>query len=369
MKNCHLAVYFTSVIVFGTMFSCNPETPVDEPVVRPVRYQKIYETGGERERSFSGTAKSGIESKLSFKVAGTVDKINVKVGDIVKKDYLIAELDDKDYRLQLQEAEAGLEQANAQALNAKSSYERVRGLYENRNVSLSDLDASRAAYESVNASVRSIEKRLELAKARVSYTKLKAPFSGAVSMVTVEENENVNAGTPIVILTGKSEPEVEVAIPESLISDIKKGDPVTVTFDALKEKIITGIVSEVGIAANPYSVTYPVTVKLKNAGAELRSGMTGEVIFTFRSKASSKSKFIIPSYAVSEDHEGRFVYIVLPTENHLGKVKRVGVTTGEFTGNGIEIFGGITEGDLVITAGVSRIEDGMTVKLLSEEEK
>ncbi len=366
MKKNKMSILLVMCLVFFA--SCTTEKPEEETVIRPVRYQAVYETGGGRTRSFSGTAKAGVESKLSFKVAGTVKKVDVNVGDTVNKGDVIATLDDQDYLLQLQEAEAGLEQARAQALNAKSNYARVRGLYENRNVSRSDLDSSRAAFQSVNASVRSIEKRLELARSRLSYTKLTAPFSGAISAVVVEENENVNAGMPVVVLTGRSKPEVEVDVPEILISEIKKGDAVFVTFDALRDKRIFGIVSEVGIAPSPYSTTYPVTVTLKNAGTKFRSGMTGEVLFNFQSD-TSKERFMVPSFAVSEDQNGRFVFIAIPTEGNLGAVKRIDVKTGELTGKGMEIFEGLSEGDLLITAGVSRIKDGMIVKLMNAKEK
>ena len=68
--------------------------------------------------------------------------------------------------------------------------------------------------------------------------------------------------------------------------------------------------------------------------------------------------------AVIEDDEGRFVWIVVPTEPGLGTVSRRAVTVGELTAFGLEIVSGLEDGDAVVTAGVSQLEDGLSVKLL-----
>ena len=92
---------------------CGGEAETAQPVIRPVRYQEVVSSGGRRERSFSGTAQAGVESQLSFRVAGSVQSVSAVVGDSVQRGREIARLDATDYRLQLQEAEASLAQAIA----------------------------------------------------------------------------------------------------------------------------------------------------------------------------------------------------------------------------------------------------------------
>ena len=92
-----------SGLAIVTLIACEEETPPPEPVIRPVRYVQVYSTGGARVRTFSGTAHAGVESKLSFKVGGTVLRVGVKVGDRVRAGQLIGELDTRDYELQVQE--------------------------------------------------------------------------------------------------------------------------------------------------------------------------------------------------------------------------------------------------------------------------
>jgi RND family efflux transporter MFP subunit len=343
--------------------SCGKQQEVEE-TIRPVRFEKIYATGGSRVRTFSGTLRAGVESKLSFKVTGTVQRVAVNVGDSVGKGQLLVQLDDSDYRLRVQEAEAALAQAEAQERNARSSYERVQALYENRNASKRDLDAARAARESATAQVESAGKRLELTRLQVSYTRLKAPFDGSVAEVHVDVNENVGPGAPIVTLTAGGRPEVVVSVPEMLIAHVEPGGPASVTCDALPGKTMDGTVTEVGVTSTGFATTFPVTVRLNDDVEGIRPGMAAEASFRFES-AGTQERMIVPAVAVGEDRSGRFVFIIEPSgEEGLGVAKRRAVTVGELTPEGLEILEGVEEDELVITAGVSRIVDGQKVRLL-----
>ncbi|MFQ5627374.1 MAG: biotin/lipoyl-binding protein [bacterium] len=106
------------LIVAGMAISCGEKKQEQQKTLRPVRYQQVYASGGNRVRTFSGSAQAGVESRLSFKVAGTVQRIAVQVGDRVRVGQLIAEIDPADFQLQVQKSEASLNQAKAQALQA-----------------------------------------------------------------------------------------------------------------------------------------------------------------------------------------------------------------------------------------------------------
>lgn len=345
------------------LISCSRKQDEAAELIRPVRYERVFATGGMRIRTFSGTAQAGLESKLSFKVPGTVERVTAKVGDEVEKGQVLARLDDSDYRLQVEEAEAALAQAQAQHRNAKSIYERTQALYERRNASKQDLDGARAAYESAAAQVQSIGKRLELAGLRAGYTRLTAPFDGAVAAVRVEENENVATGTPVIVLNAGGRPEVDISVPEALIAQVKAGSAVTVNFDAVPGKTFEATVTEVGVAPTGFATTFPVTVRLNRPAGEVRPGIVAEVAFRFET-AGTQERVVVPLEAVGEDREGRFVFIVEPAGDGLGLARRRMVTVGELTSEGLEILDGVEEGELVITAGVSFIVDGQKVKLL-----
>jgi RND family efflux transporter MFP subunit len=341
--------------------SCAGETPQEKPL-RPVRAQQVYATGGGRVRNFSGATQSGMESKLSFKVGGTVQSLRVKVGDEARAGFLIAEIDSGDYELQVEDAEASLAQARARARNAEATLSRVRGLYESNNASQADYDAARADRDSARAQVDSGQKKLELARSQLSYTRLVAPGDGSISEVSVEVNENVSAGQPVVILSSSGRPEVKVAIPEIFIARIREGQRVDVSLDALPEKSFPAVVTEVSVSSTGAATTFPVTVTLESAHEEVRAGMAAQVAFRFDS-TGEKERFLLPPFAVGEDRAGRFVFVVEPTEADRGIVHRREVRVGQLTGEGLEVLDGLEDGDLVVTAGVSLIQEGLEVKL------
>lgn len=351
------------VLMVLMFLSCGKEEPQEE-IIRPVRYIQVFSTGGTRLRSFPGVAQAGLESRLSFKVPGTIKNVAVDVGDSVRRGALIAQLDQEDYRLKLQQAQAALADARARARNADANYERVRALYENKNAPKTDLDAARASSESAKAGVQSSEKQLELAKLQLDYTTLKAPAGGAIAQVLVEVNENVQAGQPVVILTSESQIEVKVSIPEILISRVREGDEVKVTFDAIPNKEYSARITEVGVAAIGMVTTFPVTMRLEQRDPDIRPGMAAVVAFLFESQ-DHRERYFVPSEAVSEDQEGRFVFLVepIPDQEGFGLVRRQSVTVGELTEEGLEIFQGLSDNDLLVTAGVSRITEGQKVKI------
>jgi RND family efflux transporter MFP subunit len=350
LKNLFCLIVLLAVIL---PLSCGKEESVSE-VLRPVRFIRVKPAQGIREFNFSGTAQAGLESRLSFRISGAVQEVAVVVGENVRAGQLIARLDSKDYQLEVQNAEA-------QELNAKNNYNRMRKLYENNTASKNQLDQARAAAESAEAI-------LKLARQRVGYTRLTAPVSGAIAAVNVEVNENINQGQPVAILTSGSRSEVKVAIPENLITQIKVGDPVKIVFGAVANRTYAGRVTEVGVTTTGVAATFPVTVKLEEDEEDIRPGMSADVTFRFEAPNTEK-RIIVPLKAVTEDNQGRFVYLVEPEAEGFGLVRRQTIRKGELTAEGIEILEGITEGDLLVTAGLSRITNGLRVRLLEGMEE
>lgn len=342
---------------------CGGDEPVKAEVIRPVRYARALATGGERVRQFSGAVRAATEAQLSFKVAGTVERIAVKVGDPVRQGDLLAALEDRDYHLQVQEAEASLAQARAQERNAEAGYQRAQSLYENGNAARQDLDQARAAYESTQAQVESISRRLDLARLQVGYCRLTAPFAGSIARVEVDATENVSPGQPVVLITSDEHPEVEIAVPAPLIAQVMPGQSVTVSCNALGSDALAAKVTEVGVASTGFATTFPVTVRLEDLDRRLRPGMSAEVAIPFGT-VGIREAVVVPSVSVGEDHLGRFTFIIEPDGQGTGVARRRAVTVGQLTNEGLEILSGIDEGELVITAGVSRIVDGQKVKLL-----
>jgi RND family efflux transporter MFP subunit len=344
-----------------TLPACSNEPPEVVERLRPVRAVQVYSTGGQRSRTFSGVAVAGVETNISFKVGGTIQQLAVNVGTVVRKGQLLAELDPTDYQLQLQDAEAAQSRAAAELRNATSDYDRVRGLYEARNASKQDLDAARAGFESATAGVESAKNQVELARRQLGYTRLVAPIDGSIASRPVDINENVQAGQTVCRLDSDANLDVEVAMPGVLIPLVREGGRVQVTFDAISNTQFIALITEVGVAAGG-STTFPVKVRLMEMDARLRSGMSAEVEFDFHSTEVSE-RYIVPGFAVGEDRDGRFVFIVATTgENGVGVVTRRPVTIDLMNNAGIEVTSGLNDGEYVVTAGVSKLTDGQRVR-------
>jgi RND family efflux transporter MFP subunit len=306
---------------------CGSEQAEITEHLRPVRWEQVFQTGGGRTRIFAGVTRAGQEIELSFKVGGTVEKLAVSVGARVAAGDLIATIDDRDYRLETEEAEAALRRVEAELRNARSSYQRAEALYEANNASLSELDAARAGFETAQASVRSAEKNLQLARRRLGYTSLTAPVAGAIARRSVEENENVQVGQEVALLTAGSRAEVEIFLPGQLIGQLAVGDAATVTVSALPGQTFAALVTEVGVAATGGGNTFPVIVRLEDEHQEVLSGMAAEVSLVFGGR-DQESRFLVPASAVGQDDHGRYAFVVREIADGVGVATRVTVTTG-----------------------------------------
>ncbi len=345
------------------LVACQTAKPPAPPRLRPVAVERVSASGGARLRTFSGSARAGLASRLSFRVPGTILELPARLGDRVAKDQVIARLDPKDFRLQVDDAEASLRQAQAQSRSVAASYERIRGLYENNSVSISDLDAARAAHDSAMAQVQSITKKLELAKSQLSYTELRAPLAGSIAEVRAEVNENIAPGQAIAVLNAGSRPEVLFAVPEQLIAEIRVGDPLIVRIGALPDQEFKATVTEVGVASGALATTYPVAARLEQAEARLLPGMAAEASLSF-GKADDRTRLFVRPKAAVQDQAGQtFVFLAVPGKDGTATVTRRSITTGELTAEGLEVRQGLKDGDLVITAGLRFLSEGQLVAL------
>jgi len=362
---------FTSSLLTAcavTLFACGPAEQEAEELIRPVRYVQVSAQGSARIRMFSGVARSSTEPSLSFRIPGTVQRVLVNVGDQVRSGQVLAELDPADYDLQAREAKAARAQARALEIQARSNYERVQAMYENQSASKSELDAARASYEFAHEQDNIMKRRRDLSERQLRYTKLRAPADGAIADVRIDENENVASGHVVMILISASDIEVNVSIPELLISQVREGDDVAVTFDAIRERTFPGTISEVGVASVGFATTYPVMVQLKETDTSVLPGMAAEVALTFRSE-SAAGQILVPSFAVGEDRTGRFVYLIDSLESGLGIARRTEVTVGELYGENLEILSGVSDGDYLVIAGVTKLHDTQRVSVGTPEER
>lgn len=320
---------------------------------------------GLEKRVFSGISSSSNESKLSFKVDGNLNYFKVQIGDEIKKDSLIAKLDSKPYELKVSQINYALSEAVAGFENAKNSYERVKKLYINQNASISDMDNAKASFEAFKSKVENIKKELEYAKLQLSYTNLSSPIEGIIASKFVNENENVIAGTPIVLVSDRFVDEVKIQIPESFINKITKDEKVKVFFNSI-DLNLKATISEISKVASSNEKTYLVIAKLDEKSPLVKVGMACEIYFDFENETKT-SIFLVPSNSVLNDKNGYFVYVVKKEENKYF-IKRKNIEVGILQKEGFEVKKGLDENDLVLKAGMSEVFENMLVFIGNEKE-
>ena len=335
-----------------------PEPPAAR-AVRPVKTITILPAGEGLARTFSGAVRAGQEAQLAFRVGGKVERILVEVGDEVRAEELLAALDRRDYELAVRNTESNLASAQAAARKSESGYGRAKALYENSNISKDDLEQAEAQRNSDRAQAEALQSQLDQARAQLSDTELKAPFAGAVSKKEIEPFENVAAGQPVLFLVDPRALEVRLGLPENLIARVRKGEKVSVALESFPGRSFAGAVSEVGVALDSGTGTYPLTVALEAPGADVRPGMAAEV--TLRFGFQGKRGIVVPTTALVEDIRTleRSVWVV-----EGGAARKRPVTIGELVADGVEIVEGLREGEMVVVAGAHRLEEGQPVRPL-----
>jgi multidrug efflux system membrane fusion protein len=353
------------LLIISLLSACEKDKIVANKVYRPVQYIKVMHKSNQITDTFSGVIEADLDANLSFRVGGTIVNRSVKVGDLVQAGQLLAELDTTDLKVAYQQSLASLQQAKANERNQRASYERAMELYENNNSSKSELDNARAGADSAKAASNVASKQSEASRLQLSYSKLVSPQICSVAEILADTNEAVKAGYGVIRVTCGACAKVKVSVPGRLISSIHKGDDSIVRTSAFSDKEFPAKVTEVGVAASSDG-TFPVEALLQGSCPDLRAGMSANLSFEFSDLEGSEQakRLMVPYLSVGKDSKGNFVYILKPVKGGIYRAVRTSVEFEPRSNNGAEIITGIQAGDLVATAGVRRLLDGMEVKLL-----
>jgi RND family efflux transporter MFP subunit len=323
----------------------------NKEVLRPVKTYTVHTAIDSMGKSFPTKAMAASDVNLSFDYPGTIRKIYVNVGDKVRRGQIIAEIDGRDFVQALNAARADYE-------IARSTYERVRNAAEANAVSKQDLDNARTKFEQAQA-------QLAVKQKAFGSTRITAPFNGEVTGKFVNEFTNIGAGMPVVRIINADSIDLPVSLPESIMmrwnADIDKVD-IFAVFDAFPGREFPVAVKNRSAEADPYTGAYNVTLTLPQpADVRIMPGNVGQVVVRLKKDADipEADYIIIPVSAVKADGEQPFVFTV-DTAN--STVKATPVTIKEATVNGLAVDG-LTDGTVIVAAGVDMLHDGQKVKI------
>lgn len=352
----------SSLVLVLLLMSCGEKEVKEEVVLRPVKYSEVSFLGGEKSRQFSGTAKTEKIINLSFRSSGIVTKLDMKLGQKVKKGQLLGALDNVSARLSYESSISSKNSSESQMNTAKLSLNRMRTLYEKGSSSLSDYEAAKNSYRTAVASFESSKRSVAIEQDQIQFGYLYAPEDGVIASVTAEVDENVSPGQAIGVLNAGTAIEISLGLPESVINAVKKDMKVKVSFTAIEGQTFNAVITEVAPALDSSTSTYPITVMVTDADEGIKSGMAANVLFEFVNEDLAKDILVVPASAVGEDGNGRFVFLV-EGDTTKATVKKQVITIGNLTPEGFEVKTGLKSGQKIAIAGLQTLLDGQDVKL------
>ncbi len=353
---------FWLICILFALTACKEKPEIVE-VVRAIKTITISDQATEQIRKFSGLVAAVDSSGLSFQVAGQVESVEVDIGDRVKKEQVLAVLDQEPYQLEVDAAEAELIKAKANVVNTKSEYERQKRVFEQGAGAKSDLDTAEYNYRAARSAVDFQSSRLNLAKRNLRKTTLRSPYDGAIAWRSVNPNEEVKVGQKVFEIDAKGELEVQLAVPETTIDQIQIDDPATVTFSTLPGESVKGRISFIGSAAVKANA-FPVKVELIKPVDKIKPGMTSEANL-FIKEDEKNPGFLVPIQAILPAGEAKggyaFVY-----NSETSTVKKTPIRFGGAQQGKAIVSEGLAAGDIIAVAGVSFLADGLKVKLMKQ---
>ncbi len=319
--------------------SCGDKKAVDDSVAT-VRLDTVQLANGDATLQFPGRVVSSQDANLSFKTAGTVSRIYVDEGSHVQAGQLVAEMDAKDYLVQLSATEAEYARIKADA-------ERVMSLYKDGAATASDYDKARYG-------LQQIEAKLKNHRDQVAYCKIYAPFTGAIQRRFFNEGENVAAGMPVLMLVSQSKPEIEINLPATSYLRRSTFLSYSAQFDVLPGETVPLRLLNVMPKANANQL-YTVRLSIEGDAKGVAPGMSAWVNIVAADNLED-SEMRIPATALVEDKEDCFVYIY---EEKNQTVRRCKVKVLRLHTDGTAVVSGaLLPGNLVVSMGANHIKSG-----------
>lgn len=355
-----LARRLAVVGIAAALAGCKGEAAVESEVVRPVKVAVVAAAPSGRTLTYSGVVRPRVESAIGFRVGGKIVERAVNVGDRVKVGQPVARLDDTDLKLAENSAKAAVASARTRRDVARDNLERAKPLLAKQYISQAAYDVRRNEFDAAASALESAEAQLRQASNAVSYATLKADKAGIVTAVTGEPGQVVSAGQAVISLAEAGATEIAVAVPEQDAGRIAVGQRATITLWAGPRAGTEGRIREIAGQADAASRTYAVRVAVASPPEGMRLGMTATIALRIDEGAAG---MLVPLTALAEADGAPVVFVV---DAGTKTVRRTRITVAGTADEGVRVAGGLAAGDLVVTAGVQFLRDGMRVRLPGE---
>jgi len=285
-----------------------------------------------------GTVRSKQRSMVEAKVSGRVLQYLVSPGQMVKANETIATLDVQEIQAKVDQAKAGLEQAQRE-------YERQKQLVSSGATTKQEFDAADSRLKIATAGVSEAETMM-------GYAKVTAPFDGVVTRKLADVGDLAMPGKPLAEVEAPNQLRFEADLPEAVLERVKLGDEMQVMLSAGKAPT-KAKVSEISPIADPVSRTFRVKLDMTTTDG-LRSGQFGRVAVP----VAETKVLSVPASAVSKRGQMEIVFAIKDNKAILRLVK-----TGKALGEKMEILSGLEEGEQIVVDNVAALRDGQPMTI------
>ena len=347
-----------AVLALSGLAACREQEQARTPVPqRPVLVETVHFVPRLQQRSFVATIRPRVENDLAFRVGGRVGRRLVDIGAHVVPGQPLAELDPTDLALQLDQARAEEAAAAAMLTQTQADLDRITLLRGEGWSTPANLDRQRAAVQEATSRLTRARRAVELAGNALGYATLTAPAAGVVTAVSAEAGQVVGQGQPVLRLAHVDEPEAAVAIPEGLVERVRDGEA-RLSLWAAPDRSFSASLRELAPAADPVSRTYLARFSLDRAAREqVRLGQSGTLTIA---DPPGQSIARLPLAALFSQGDGPAAWVVDPRTGALS-LRRIEVAAYE--ARAVLVSGGLSEGELVVSAGVHKLDAGQTVRI------
>lgn len=334
----------------------------EEPAVpvRPVRTLTVAPSPAQPQASFTGVIEARDQASLAFRIGGRIAERLVGIGATVKDGQPLARLDPETEVNELRSARAALSAADGFLRQAEAAYERQSHLYARGVTSRADYEQAEQALKSARAQVEAAAAGVRIAEDVVGFTVLKADAPGVVTAIGAEPGEVVAPGRMVVQLARRDGRDAVFDVPAGAVAAMGVDDRMTVALAGNSAIAATGRVREVSPEADPVTRLFRIRVGLIDPPDGMRLGVSVQGT----PLPIEAQGFAIPASALVRSSGQTAVWVVDPSTRTLA-ARQVELAADDPAR--AVVRRGLVAGDVVVTAGVSGLKAGQTVRLAGVE--